>query len=270
MLAAILVSAALSLTVSFVVGLVALVVVTIATGWAIRWGSVRLASRLVDGREADEREHARFLNLVEGLCMTVGVQRPRLRVVDTPGLNLCSFGIDEREAVVVATSGLLASLNRVELEGVLAHELAHLKEGEMCVATLSILLLAPLIGSAERGSEASEVGQSAGRTGSGPPRIGSSALAPLARLLCSRYLPAERETAADLEAVRTTRYPPALASALRKISADSSVPGQGRLTAHLWMADPTSPVQMRSRAGGKGGFTIRPELAERIALLEEL
>lgn len=270
MTVAILVASVLALTVSLLVAVVAMVVVTIATARVVRWGSVRLASRLVDGREADEREHARFVNLVEGLCTTAGVQRPRLRVVDTPGLNLCSFGIDERDAVVVATSGLLSSLTRVELEGVLAHELAHLKDGEMCVATLSILFVAPLILSAETGSRAGDVDRSAGRRGPGVSRSRSSMLAPLARWLCSRYLPPERETAADLEAVRTTRYPPALASALKKISADSSVPGQGRLTAHLWTADPSSAEQVRSLAGGRGGFTIRPPMAERIALLEEL
>src|SRR3990170_4973231 len=95
-------------------------------------------------RPADPVEHARLHNLVEGLCIAGGLPKPRLYVVDDDAPNAFATGRDPRHAAVAVTTGLLAKLNRVELEGVLAHELSHIKNYDILVSTLAVTLVGVL------------------------------------------------------------------------------------------------------------------------------
>ena len=184
----------------WIAGLVAVVVIGAAmAGWSRLAGDRLIAARL-GGRDADPRQDARLCNLVEGLSTGAGVRSPQLLVLDSPGLNAMAFGSSASKAVVAVTTGLLAELDRIELEAVLAEELYQIRHEETVAATV----LAATFG--------------AGR---------QIALSP------------DQDASADQGAVTLTRYPPALASALEKIERKgATVEGQPAWMAHLWLADP--------------------------------
>ena len=185
---------------SWVAGVVVFVVVAAAlAAWARLGGDRRIESRL-GGRPADPRTEARLCNLVDGLSTGAGVRHPRIIVVDSPGLNAMAFGTSPARATVAVTSGLLAELDRIELEAVLAEELYLIRHQE----TLPGTVLAATFGVAR-----------------------------------SFVVRADHDATADQGAVSLTRYPPALASALEKLESKGAVvAGQPAWMAHLWLADP--------------------------------
>ncbi|HLG92369.1 MAG TPA: M48 family metalloprotease [Acidimicrobiales bacterium] len=204
---------------------------------ALVWaGSVRLALSALGARAAGPSELPRVHNLLEGLCAAAGLSRPAVYVVDDERPNSLSVGRSTSRAAVVVTRGLAARLNRIQLEGVLAHELSHVKAADILPATVAVAALGPLL-----------------------------AVAPFLRAWLQSAA-AQRELLADLAAVSLTRYPPGLISALEQISELSGganglapLPG-GWATAHLWLAAPGSGD--RPGAGGS--------LAGRIEALSEL
>jgi heat shock protein HtpX len=160
----------------------------------------RAALRDTGAREADRERWPRYHNLVEGLCQAAGRPTPRLYVADSDAANALSVGRDPERAALVVTRGLLTTLNRVELEGVLAHELSHIWSWGTRLATLGVAL---------------------GRVPG------------LLRLVA----PARRELDADEAGARLTRYPPGLVSALKKLADGPPPPGRPGLR-HLWIMAP--------------------------------
>ena len=187
-------------TAGWVAAVVALVVVAAGlAGWA-RLAGDRLVESRLGGRLADPRREARLCNLVEGLSTGAGVRHPRLIVVDSPGLNAMAFGTSPGRSAVAVTSGLLAELERIELEAVLAEELYLIRHQEILPGTV----VAATLGTTRRAG-----------------------------------IRPDHDATADQGAVSLTRYPPALASALEKIERKgAAVAGQPAWSAHLWLADP--------------------------------
>jgi heat shock protein HtpX len=187
-----------------VFGIVAFVAVAAALAlWCSMAGDRRVLAR-VGGRDADPKRDARLCNLVEGLSISAGVRQPRLMVIDSPGLNALAAGSKPSRAVLGVTTGLLSELDRVELEGVLAEELAQIRRNETVPATVLVATFGFGRGTA---------------------------------------VPADRDARADQAAVALTRYPPGLAAALEKIEAKGAVvDSQPSYMAHLWLADPRSGV----------------------------
>lgn len=184
---------------------------------------------------ADETDQARLYNLVDGLCVANGITEPQLFVVDDPGLNAAAVmvaGGESQQAALVVTSGLLATLSRIELEGMLAQQLGHVRDGDTALATFAAsLIVLPVVGSLLA------------------PRVAST-------------LDPELEAWADLAAVRMTRYPPGLAGALDRLDAGSTVVAKATPeTAHLWIANPL---------GGDEPYNAHAPLADRVAVLREL
>jgi heat shock protein HtpX len=160
----------------------------------------RTALRDVGAQPADPDRWPSYHNLVEGLCQGAGLPVPRLYVADSDAANAFSVGRDPQQAALVVTSGLLTRLNRVELEGVLAHELNHVWSWGARLATLGVAL---------------------GRVPG------------LLHLLA----PPRREFDADEGGARLTRYPPGLVSALKKLADDGQPPDRPGLR-HLWIMAP--------------------------------
>lgn len=137
---ALLMFALLTVSVDVVAGVVALVV----SGAAFMYGmwrlSPRVALRRIGARPADEDDDPRLFNVTEGLCATFGLAMPALHILDDPVLNACALGRDARRSDLVVTSGLLRTLHLVELEGVIAHELAHVKRGDNGVSCVAVTL----------------------------------------------------------------------------------------------------------------------------------
>ena len=223
-------------------------------------GTSLLSSRSQDAvlavtgaRELGEDESPRLSGLVEGLCLTSGVEAPMLYAIDaeTPNALIARHG-DERASLIV-TTGLLRTLSRIEMEGVVAHLIARLKRREVRVATAAVLLAAGPFHAAERtGSVASFL---------------ATLLRPLRALSIRLRLavcPPAAVMHADVDGVGITRYPPGLISALERISDTPSAPLPGSAsTAQLWLVEPLA-------LAGAAGSGTHPPLDERIALMREL
>jgi heat shock protein HtpX len=172
--------------------------------------SDRVALTLSHARPVSPDEEPRYHNLVEGLCVAAGLPKPELYLIDDDAPNAFATGRSPAHAALVVTTGLLDKLSRVELEGVLAHELSHIRRGDILVTTLAVTLLGLLL-----------------------------PLPALSSRLIGLTVSRRRESEADLSGVRLTRYPPGLIAALEKLRIDETVVRSGsRATAHLWLESP--------------------------------
>ena len=195
--------------------------------------------------------------------------------------NAFATGRSPEHAAVAVTTGLLALMNRVELEAVLAHELSHIKNDDVLVATLAVTMvgLVALIGDVairmmwwnggRRGRN--------DREGGAFPILGIIGLAiivlsPLLAKLLQFAVSRRRESLADVSAVELTRYPPGMISALEKLRDDTTVvAASSRATAHLWIEAPVARVEEEGRLSRWNRlFDTHPPLDERIAALREL
>jgi heat shock protein HtpX len=220
----------------------------------------RVALARTGAAPADPERHPRYHNLVEGLCRSAGAPVPRLLVVDADAANAFAVGRTPGASSVVVTRGLLAGLNRVELEGVLAHELAHVRSGATRLNTLAVVL----------GGAPGLLWEARRRGGGAPLGAAAAVLAPLA-LLLRLAAPPGRELDADLVGAYLTRYPPGLISALGKLEASLQAdPGRlgGAGLEHLWIVAP-GPAPRPGPPLERLTHT-HPPVEARIAALREL
>ena len=244
------------------------------------WKADKIALSVSRAYPADPVQYQRLHNLVEGLCIASGLPKPRVYLVDDPAPNAFATGRDPKHAAIAVTTGLLEKLNRVELEGVLAHELSHIRNYDILVSTLAVTLvgaIALLTNIAIRMMwwNGGRVNRAGDRNGGNPLAILGLVLlifAPIIAKAMQAAVSRKRETLADVSACQMTRYPPGLISALEKLRDDGTVTHAATTaTAHLWIEQPMSGVG----DGGKMGrwnkmFDTHPPLQERIALLREL
>ena len=233
-------------------------------------------------RPADPVEFARLHNIVEGLCIAAGLPKPRVYIVDDEAPNAFATGRDPKHAAIAVTTGLLDKMNRVELEGVLAHELSHIKNYDILVSTIAVTLVGFIAIMSDIGIRTLWWGGGRSRDdnddGGGAGAILAIAgfalliLAPLIAQLMQFAVSRRRESLADISGVELTRYPPGLIAALEKLRDDQTVVhAHSRATAHLWIEQPmpTSPDEGKlSRLNRL--FDTHPPLEERIAALREL
>ncbi|MFP5488747.1 MAG: M48 family metallopeptidase [Acidimicrobiia bacterium] len=245
------------------------------------WKADRIALAVSRARPADPQEHARLHNLVEGLCIASGLPKPGVYVVDDPAPNAFATGRNPRHASIAVTTGLLETMNRVELEGVVAHELSHIKNYDILISTLAVTMVGAVALLSDlairmmwwNGGRVPRQGDRADR--SNPLAFVGFALivvAPLIAKVMQAAISRQRETLADVSACQMTRYPPGLISALEKLRDDTTVThSASTATAHLWIEQPMSGVGDEGRLGGPHRwFDTHPPLDERIALLREL
>lgn len=245
------------------------------------WKADKIALAVSRARPADPQEYARLHNIVEGLCIAGGLPKPAVYVVDDPAPNAFATGRDPKHAAIAVTTGLLEKMNRVELEGVVAHELSHIRNYDILISTLAVTMVGAAALLADMGIRmmwwnGGRVARSGDRDSRGNPLalIGFALLiiAPFVAKLMQAAISRNRETLADVSACQLTRYPPGLISALEKLQADTTVThSASTATAHLWIEQPMSGVGDEGRLGGLHRmFDTHPPLEERIALLREL
>jgi heat shock protein HtpX len=262
-------------------GSVIALVIAAGLAFASYWKADAIALAVSRARPADPEVYRRLHNLVEGLCIAGGLPKPRVYVVDDPAPNAFATGRNPKHAAIAVTSGLLEKLDRVELEGVIAHELSHIRNYDILVSTLAVTLVgfvALLTDVAIRmmwwnGGRVPRQGDH--RDGANPLALVGFVLlifAPIIARAMQATISRRRETLADVSAVQLTRYPPGLISALEKLRDDTTVThSASTATAHLWIEQPMAGVGDRGRLGGVHRlFDTHPPLEERIALLREL
>ena len=269
------------------VGIAIALVVAAALSFGSYWKSDAIALTVSRARPAPVEDFARYHNIVEGLCIASGLPKPRLYVVDDPAPNAFATGRNPRNAAVAVTTGLLEKLNRIELEGVLAHELSHVKNYDILVSTLAVTMVGAVAVLADLGirmqwwgmGRSSHRGFDDSHGGNGGPLALLSvfgfvllALAPVIAQVMQRTVSRRRETLADLSGVEMTRYPPGLISALEKLRDDSTVVhATSHATAHLWIEQPAAQTEPEGRLSRINRmFDTHPPIEERIALLREL
>jgi heat shock protein HtpX len=120
------------------IGVVVAIVFAIVMAWGSYFYSDRVALAASRAKPAEGPEYQRYHNLVEGLCIAAGLPKPRLYVVDDPAPNAFATGRNPKHAALAVTTGLLETMNRVELEGVIAHELSHVKNYDILVTTVAV------------------------------------------------------------------------------------------------------------------------------------
>ncbi len=246
------------------------------------WKSDSIALAVSRARPADPEHYARLHNLVEGLCIAGGLPKPRIYVIQDEAPNAFATGRNPQHAAIAVTTGLLERMNRIELEGVVAHELSHIKNYDILVSTLAVTLVGTIAlmsdiairtmwwgGGRRRGGD---------RNGGGAFAIIAIVgfalliLAPIVARLMQFAVSRRRESLADVSGVELTRYPPGLIAALEKLRDDQTVVGSAsRATAHLWIEQPTARTREEGRLSRLNRlFDTHPPLDDRIAALREL
>jgi len=230
-------------------------------------------------KPADGPEYQRYHNLVEGLCIAAGLPKPKLYVVDDPAPNAFATGRNPKHSSLAVTTGLLQMMNRVELEGVIAHELSHVKNYDILAGTVAVIAVGTVALLADIGIRMSIFGGGRDRNsdsgGAGALlaiiAMAFLVLAPLAAQLMQFSMSRKRELLADATGVQLTRYPPGLLSALKKLQTDKAVVrSASRATAQLWIESPLDRTEGKKGSWLNRAFDTHPPLDERISILESM
>lgn len=253
----------------------------------ISLGSYYFSDRIVlsisRARPASRKKEFNFYTVVENLSIGTGLPKPKLYVIEDSAPNAFATGRDPDHAVVCATTGLLQKLDRTELEGVIAHELSHIKNYDTRLMSLVTVMVGMVALLADWFLRASWHGRRDGRedkSGAIILLLGLvfAALSPIVAQLIQLAISRRREFMADAAAVELTRQPQGLISALLKIANDHEpLEAANKATAHLYIINPfksdsggVSPEQRRKVDWFASLFNTHPPVNERIKILGKM
>ena len=236
------------------------------------WNSDKVVVAMAGAKPADPKQYADLHNMVENLAITAGLPKPKLYIIDDPAPNAFATGRNAEHAVVAVTTGLLAIMEKSELEGVLAHELSHVGNRDMLVSTVAVVLVgfvtlvsdfflrSTLFGGGGRNND------SKGNPALMIIAVALIILAPIVAMLMQLAISRKREFLADASGALLTRYPEGLANALRKIGAyQHPMRRVNNAIAHLYISN---PFGARAKTSGLAKlFMTHPPVEERIAAL---
>jgi len=265
-----------------VVGIVIVAIIVIVSSFVSYFNSDKVALAMAHAKPADPQQYARYHNLVEGLCIASGLPKPRLYIVDDPAPNAFSTGRNPKHAAIAVTTGLLDKMNRVELEGVLAHELSHIRNYDVLVMTLAVTMvgiiallsdffLRIMFWTGGRGGR--DDNNSNNPLGIVFAILGFVLLifAPIIAALMQMAVSRKREYLADASGVQLTRYPPGLISALEKLKDDHTATHfASKATAHLWIEEPLDKESNKGETKWNHLFDTHPPIDDRIHVLEQM
>lgn len=235
------------------------------------WFSDKIALAISRAHEIKHEENPELYHIVENLCITAGLPMPKIYLIDEPAINAFATGRDKEHAVVAVTRGAIEKLNRSELEGVLAHELSHIGNRDILLATVIVVLVGfvsllshwflrfSFFGGRRGGrdSEGNQFGAIMALVG-----VALAILSPIAATLIQLAISRKREFLADADGALLTRYPEGLASALEKIAADpTKLSVANDATAHLFIANPFKGKRISNL------FMTHPPIEERVKIL---
>lgn len=256
-------------------GLVLAFIIASISAFASYYASDKIVLAISRARPVTKEEFPYLYNVVEGLAIAAGIPAPRCYVIEDTAPNAFATGRNPKNSVICVTTGLLEKMNRVELEGVISHEMSHIKNYDVLVQTLTVVMVGVIAlmsdwilrsflwGGRRRG------GRDKGGAGAILIVVGLvlAVLSPIISQLIRLAISRKREFLADASGAMLTRYPPGLASALRKLDADTEpLEAANKATAHLYIVNPLKDIK------GKVNrlFSTHPPIEERIAALEKM
>ncbi len=237
------------------------------------WFSDKIILSMYRAEQVTNESHPDLYNIVENLSITAGLPMPKVYVIPDPAPNAFATGRNKDHAAVAVTSGLLQTLNRTELEGVIAHELAHIGNRDILLSTVVVVLVGFVAILSDMFLRSAFWGghrDSDSKAGSIFAIFGLilAIVAPIAVTLIQLAISRKREYLADATGALLTRYPEGLASALEKIgSYGGRVNRASKATAHMFIANPFNPGFGKKVANL---FATHPPMEERIAVLRGL
>ncbi len=236
------------------------------------WFSDKIVLSMSGAKPASRQEFFDLYTIVENLSITAGLMMPKIYVISDPAPNAFATGRNEKHAVVAVTTGLLGMLEKNELEGVIAHELAHIGNKDMLLSTVAVIMAGFASILADFFLRASFFGgRDDDNRGNGMFAIIGFVLimlAPVAAMMIQLAISRRREFLADATGALLTRYPDGLASALQKIGSYAApLTRATNATAHLYISNPFGAKAME---GMHKLFMTHPPIAERIKALKGL
>ena len=243
------------------------------------WWSDKIVLAMSDARPVKFEDNKELYRIVENLCITAGLPVPKIYIISDTAPNAFATGRDPEHAVVAVTAGLLQKLDRSELEGVIAHELSHIGNRDILLATVVTVLVGVVVLLADWFKRWTFFGGVRRRnSGKGGQlqivivivAIILSILAPFFAYIMQFAISRKREFSADADGALLTRYPEGLARALEKISADPEpLEVANRATAHLYISSPFEGKRDRrdKKSFFKKAFMTHPPISERVAAL---
>jgi len=232
------------------------------------WFSDRIVLAMYRAREVSEAEAPELVAMVRGLAQRARLPMPRVYVIPTPSPNAFATGRSPRHAAVAVTEGILGLMDREELEGVLAHELAHVRNRDTLISTIAATLAGVIMMLANMARWAAFFGGGRDEEDRGGVvgLVVMAVLAPFAALLIQMAISRAREYLADATAAQVTKKPGALASALERLQqASERLPLQANpATAHLFIVNPLSGRSFLRF------FSTHPPIEERVARLRAM
>jgi heat shock protein HtpX len=256
-------------------GLIAALLIAGGISFASYYGSDNITLAISHARPATKEEFPHLYNVVEGLAIAAGVPAPRCYVIDDTAPNAFATGHSPKNSVICVTTGLLEKMNRVELEGVVSHEMSHIKNLDIRLMTLTVVMIGIV---ALLSDWIMRTFMWGGRRRVGRDKSGAGAiflivglvmalLSPLIAQLIRLAISRKREFLADASGAMLTRHPAGLASALRKLEDDTEpLEAANKATAHLYIVNPLKNIKgMVNKM-----FSTHPPIEERIAALEKM
>jgi len=237
------------------------------------WYSDKIALSLAKAHPATREQYFDFYTLVENLSITAGLPMPKIFVIEDQSPNAFATGRDKNHSVIAVTTGLLSIMNKIELEGVVAHEMSHIGNKDMLVSTVAVVLAgfisivsdmmirATFFGSRDDDNRGGGIFAIIG--------IILAILAPIFATLIQLAISRKREYLADASGALLTRYPEGLASALEKLETyGRPMKAQSGAIAHLYIANPLGSGSFKKKASIL--FSTHPPLEERIKILRSM
>ncbi len=244
------------------------------------WHSDKIVLRMIKAHPVSRESNRELYNIVENLVITAGLPMPRIFIIDDPAPNALATGRSPKKAVVAMTRGLLNILDKNELEGVVAHELAHIGNRDMLIGTVAVVLVGfvtiisdMFLRSMFFRSVLGGRGRRGGSGGGGSMlfiflALILAILAPIGAMLIKFAISRKREFVADATGVLLTRYPKGLSDALSKISKNPlEISKIQNATSHLWIDDPFKGKHKTSWFHKL--FLTHPPVEDRIRALSE-
>lgn len=245
------------------------VIFAILMSFGSYWWSDKIVLAMSGAKEVTHDNARELYHLVENLCITAGLPIPKIYIIEDSAMNAFATGRDPQHGVICFTTGILNRLEKVELEGVIAHELSHIGNRDILLSTVVVVMVGFVTLLADWFRHWAFFGGKSDDRDRGQlgvilmiAAIVLSILAPIAAMLMQLAISRKREFLADADGALLTRYPEGLARALEKISTDTEpLEAANRATAHLFIANPFKGKKVSSL------FMTHPPIEERIKAL---